>query len=443
MQQAQKNQNEYERKHLNKINRQLEHEEKRKKIEDEKIKRKEEAFSQFKRIVKALPNDVQRTNERKDIKHSLNRRTDDESSMNRKEKNAVFNTKIKKVGNTINNSTNDSNSKIKTDNKKKIGSSHFSQTKKHLSFKDLMEKAKHNDISKPAINNSSDDFREAKKALKNSLGKKKHKDNYDEDSEEERYNSKKKTNKKDLHVKPEIKKSKKELLNEQMEKRRKEKERNLKAYDGSKDRVAQERLNILKSRGVYKPVTSKISQEVTEMVKRMENNRNNNNSNSNNNSNNNSTSTSKNLKNSSEHQKSIRSNESSYDRYESSSRKHSRYDDDKSDDYDNYDSEYERRRRQMENKKKVKKVKGMYEDYEVYDEDYVNINVSSIIGNIFGYNRNRYRDEEDIDDMEVGYSDVKREEARSLRIAKKEDEVEEELERQRLERLKKRRKAWL
>jgi len=31
----------------------------------------------------------------------------------------------------------------------------------------------------------------------------------------------------------------------------------------------------------------------------------------------------------------------------------------------------------------------MYEDYEVYDEDYVNNNVSSIIGNIFGYNRNR------------------------------------------------------
>ena len=259
-----------------------------------------------------------------------------------KEKNAVFNTKIKKISNTINNSTNDNNSKIKTDNKKKIGSSSFSQSKKHLSFKDLMEKAKHNDISKPVINNSSDDFREAKKALKNSLGKKKNKGNFDEDSEDERYNSKKKPIKKDLHVKSEIKKSKKELLNEQMEKRRKEKERNLKAYDGSKDRVAQERLNILKSRGIYKPVTSKISQEVTEMVKRMENNRNNNNSN-----NNNSISTSKNFKDSSERQKSVRSNESSYDRYESSSRKHSRYDDDKSDDYDDYDSEYERRRRQI------------------------------------------------------------------------------------------------
>ena len=33
----------------------------------------------------------------------------------------------------------------------------------------------------------------------------------------------------------------------------------------------------------------------------------------------------------------------------------------------------------------------MYEDYEVYDEAYVNNNVSSIIGNIFGYNRNRYK----------------------------------------------------
>jgi len=443
MQQAQKNQNEYEKQHLSKLNKQLEYDERRKREEKEKIKRKEEALNKFKKLAKSLPNDVQQIkNERRDIKHSLNKETNNESSMNRKiqEKIDVFDTKIKKISNfnnVKNNSNNDNNSKIKME-KKNIGSSSLSQSKKHLSFKDLMEKAKHNDISKPVINNSSDDFREAKKALKNILGKKKYKNDFDDDSENERYSSKSKNVKKNLQDKQEVRKSKKELLNEQMERKRKEKERNLKAYDGSKDRVAQERLNILKSRGIYKPVTSKISQEVTEMVKRMENNKNNKNSNTNNSNNN--IGSNKNLlmsKDTSGHQKSIRSNESSYDKHnEISSRKHSRYSDDESNDYN---SEYDRRRRQIENKKKVKKIKGMYEDYEVYDEDYVKKNVSSIIGKFFNYNRNRYRDEEDIDDMEVGYSDVKREEARSLRIAKREDEVEEELERQRLERLKKRR----
>jgi len=444
MQQAQKNQNEYEKQQLNKINKQLEFDEKRKREENEKIKRKEEALNKFKKIAKTLPNDVQRSNEKSDIKHSLNKGTNNESSMNRKlqEKNTVFNTKIKKISNSNNinnNSNNDNNSKIKMEKKKNIGSSSSSQFKKHLSFKDLMEKAKHNDISKPVINNSSDDFREAKKALKNILGKKKYKNDFDDDSENEKYSSKSKNAKKKLHDKHEVKKSKKELLNEQMERKRKEKERNLKAYDGSKDRVAQERLNILKSRGIYNPVTSKISQEVTEMVKRMESNKNNKNSNTNNNNKsigNNKTLIPKDL---SRHQKPIRNNENSYDKHSDiSSRKYSRYSDDESNDYN---SEYERRRRQIEDKKKVKKIKGMFKDYEVYDEDYANNNYSSIIRSFFGYDRNRYKDEEDIDDMEVGYSDVKREEARSLRIAKREDEVEEELERQRLERLKKRKRT--
>jgi len=70
-------------------------------------------------------------------------------------------------------------------------------------------------------------------------------------------------------------------------KRKKEREMNRKAYDGSKDRVAQERMKLLKSRGIHTPVTSKISQDVTEMVKRMEKINNNNNNNSNNNNNNN------------------------------------------------------------------------------------------------------------------------------------------------------------
>jgi len=302
-----------------------------------------------------------------------------------------------------------------------------------------MEKAKHNDISKPVVNNSSEDFREAKKALKNISGKKKYKDDYDDyDGEDDKYYQKKKL-KKELHNnKTEIKKSKKELLNEQIEKRKREKERNLKAYDGSKDRVAQERMKLLKSRGIYHPVTTKISQEVTEMAKRLENRNNtiNNSNNINGSINNQSRTVSKpNIFKSSSspdlHSSKIKTN-NSYNNKDS--RKHSR---DKNYESDDYDSEYEyerSRRLSNDNRKKVKKVKGKYEDY---GENYVNDFLHKL--HIYN-NRHRYRDEEDIDDMEVGYSDIHREEARSLRIAKKEDLEEEELERQRLERLKKRRK---
>jgi len=256
-----------------------------------------------------------------------------------REKNALFCTKIKKIGDSSNSSASTPKSKI--EHKSKFSNSSLS--KKHLSFKDLMEKAKNNDISKPAINEVAD-FREAKKALKNSSGRKKHKDDFDDDSEDERSSLKKKANKKESHSKssPVVKKSKKELLNEQMEKRKREKEKNLKAYDGIKDRVAQERLNILKSRGVYRPVTSKISQEVTEMVKRMENNRNNNNSNNNNKNNQNSSSLHKSSSTSELNKLKMR-NDNRHDGYDSSSRKHSRYDDES----DDYDSEYERRRRHM------------------------------------------------------------------------------------------------
>jgi len=57
MQKAEENQNHYEKKHLNNINRQLEQDERRRKNENEKIKKKEEAFSNFKKIAKSLPND--------------------------------------------------------------------------------------------------------------------------------------------------------------------------------------------------------------------------------------------------------------------------------------------------------------------------------------------------------------------------------------------------
>jgi len=455
MQKAEENKYDYERKQLKKINRQLEQDEKRKREENERIKKKEEAFNQFKKIAKSLPNDFHKGNknrkgDRSDGSNSF-KVSKDESYINKKltEKNATHNLKIKKAGN-INGTHNNNGDNIskKVEQKKKITNFSTSQSKKHLSFKDLMEKAKHNDISKPVVNNSKDDFREAKKALKNMSGRKKYKDDNDNDDDENNKYQKKKF-KKELHnSRPEIKKSKKELLNEQVERKKREKERNLKAYDGSKDRVAQERMKLLKSRGIYHPVTTKISQEVTEMVKRLENRKNtiiNNNNNNNNNNYSNNTNQNKSISKSSLHKSSSSSNLHSSkpknnSNYINSSRKHSREDVYESDEHDS-EYDYENYRKlSNDNKGKVKKVKGRYEDYEVYDEDYVNINVSSIIGDIFGYNRHRYRDEEDIDDMEVGYSDVHREEARSLRIAKKEDLKEEELERQRLERLKRRRR---
>jgi len=57
MQQAEKNQNQNEREHLRKINKQIEQDERRKKVEHEKVRKKEEALNQFKKIAKSLPND--------------------------------------------------------------------------------------------------------------------------------------------------------------------------------------------------------------------------------------------------------------------------------------------------------------------------------------------------------------------------------------------------
>jgi hypothetical protein len=61
-------------------------------------------------------------------------------------------------------------------------------------------------------------------------------------------------------------------------------------------------------------------------------------------------------------------------------------------------------------------------------EKYYAKNYSSIISNLFGYDRNKFsgNDEDDLSDMEADYSTVMAEEARSSRLGKQED-LEEEL----------------
>ncbi|KAI8900627.1 hypothetical protein BC833DRAFT_581192 [Globomyces pollinis-pini] len=89
-----------------------------------------------------------------------------------------------------------------------------------------------------------------------------------------------------------------------------------------------------------------------------------------------------------------------------------------------------------------RKIKRNRQEYSEDDESlsdhgrYKQSKVSSIIQNIFGYNRNRYHDEdEDSSDMEAGLEDVIREEKRSSRIGKMEDMEEERRELEREERL--------
>ncbi|KAI9288289.1 SPT2 chromatin protein-domain-containing protein [Umbelopsis sp. AD052] len=69
-------------------------------------------------------------------------------------------------------------------------------------------------------------------------------------------------------------------------------------------------------------------------------------------------------------------------------------------------------------------------------------NYSDVISKMFRYDRKRYRDETfSDDDMEAGASDVLREETRSSRIARQEDLLEEQREREELERAHKRKLA--
>jgi len=136
MQKAEENQNDYEKKHLNKINRQLEQDERRKRVENERIKRKEEAFSQFKKIAKSLPSDFQKNKHEKERNHLSSKGLKDESSINKKlnDKNSIFNTKIKKTDNDNTHNNNNGNSKINHEYKKKINSSSLSQSKKTFKF---------------------------------------------------------------------------------------------------------------------------------------------------------------------------------------------------------------------------------------------------------------------------------------------------------------------
>lgn len=78
------------------------------------------------------------------------------------------------------------------------------------------------------------------------------------------------------------------------------------------------------------------------------------------------------------------------------------------------------------------------------DPDYIEQNTSSIIQSLFlrpGSKPREYVDEDDdLSDMEATAEDLRREEARSRKRAIEEDKREEELERQRLERLKQKRR---
>ena len=67
-------------------------------------------------------------------------------------------------------------------------------------------------------------------------------------------------------------------------------------------------------------------------------------------------------------------------------------------------------------------------DPEKHPEKYYAKNYSSIISNLFGYDRNKYsgNDEDDLSDMEADYGTVMAEEARCSRLGKQED-LEEEL----------------
>ena len=93
------------------------------------------------------------------------------------------------------------------------------------------------------------------------------------------------------------------------------------------------------------------------------------------------------------------------------------------------------------------------DDEDEYDEDMDEFiddteeapeTVSSYIKEIFGYDRNRFRDRcEDTSNMESSYGDIQKEEAKSLRIARLEDEVEKLKESYELQQMQQRKKKKL
>ncbi|XP_009781867.1 uncharacterized protein LOC107779433 [Nicotiana tabacum] len=80
-----------------------------------------------------------------------------------------------------------------------------------------------------------------------------------------------------------------------------------------------------------------------------------------------------------------------------------------------------------------------------HDEEEDGAEAISLIRKMFGYNPNRYRDEDDDSDMEANFDEILKEERRSAKIARKEDEeelrkIEEEERRERLRKQAKKRK---
>ncbi|KAL0381475.1 UNVERIFIED_CONTAM: hypothetical protein Sangu_0211800 [Sesamum angustifolium] len=78
-----------------------------------------------------------------------------------------------------------------------------------------------------------------------------------------------------------------------------------------------------------------------------------------------------------------------------------------------------------------------------HDDDSDGENAINMIRQMFGYNPNRFRDDDDVSDMEANFDDIMREEKRSAKIAKREDEeqlrlIEEEERRERMRLAKKR-----
>ncbi|KAK6128558.1 hypothetical protein DH2020_037702 [Rehmannia glutinosa] len=80
---------------------------------------------------------------------------------------------------------------------------------------------------------------------------------------------------------------------------------------------------------------------------------------------------------------------------------------------------------------------------QLYDEDSDDDNAINMIRQMFRYNPNKFQDDDDVSDMEANFDDIMREEKRSAKIARKEDEeqlrlIEEEEKRERMRLAKKR-----